>query len=140
MLFRSREQVLISKWEPNAREWHFSVLDNGILELEFGDPMGQIQGNVNGTVPVLNRDQWHHYAATFDRGNIHLYLDGREVPNQPNQGTIPKEVNRFEADIHIGSDQDPNISWKGSLDEVEYLGEAKSAEWISALYETQKPQ
>lgn len=135
-----REQVLISKWEPNAREWHFSVLENGNLELEFGDPMGQIQGNVQGTIPVINRDQWHQYAATFDRGNIQLYVDGKEIPNARSSGTIPREVNRFEADIHIGSDQDPNISWKGDLDEVEYLSEAKAAEWISAAYETQKPQ
>lgn len=135
-----REAVLISKWEPNAREWHFSVLENGVLELEFGDPMGQIQGNVNSKTPVTGRDTWHHYAATYDRGTIHLYLDGKEVPNAVAEGSITKEVNRFEADIHIGSDQDPNISWKGDLDEVEYLSEAKSSEWIQTLYLTQKPQ
>jgi hypothetical protein len=135
-----REAVLISKWEPSAREWHFSVLEDGDLELEFGDPMGQSQGNVVSRVPATTRDEWHHYAATYDRGTIHLYIDGKEVPFYVSYGSIPKEVNRFEADIHIGSDQDPNISWKGSLDEVEYLSEAKSAEWIQALYLTQKPQ
>lgn len=135
-----REQVLISKWEPNAREWHFSVLENGNLELEFGDPMGQIQGNVQSTLPVTGLDGWHHYAATFDRGTIHLYVDGKEVPNARASGSIPNQVHRFEADIHIGSDQDPDISWKGDLDEVQYLSEAKPADWISSLYETQKPQ
>ncbi|MDB5104033.1 MAG: flagellar motor protein MotA [Fibrobacteres bacterium] len=134
-----KEQVLVSKWEPGAREWHFSVLPDGNLELEFGDPMGQIQGNVNGTVPVASLDQWHHYAATYDRGTIHLYLDGKEVPIRNAEGTIPKLVHLFEADIHIGSDQDPGISWKGSIDEFEYLSEAKSAEWIASVYATQKP-
>jgi hypothetical protein len=66
-------------------------------------------------------------------------VDGKEVPLRLAQGTIPREVNRFEADIHIGSDQDPDISWKGSLDEFEYLSEAKSAEWVSAVYSTQRP-
>jgi hypothetical protein len=134
-----KEQVLVSKWEPNAREWHFSVLPNGNLELEFGDPMGQIQGNVNGNVPVTPMDAWHHYAATFNRGTIHLYLDGQEIPFHVADGSIPKEVHRFQADIHIGSDQDPRISWKGNLDEFEYLSEAKSPEWIATLYATQKP-
>jgi hypothetical protein len=133
-----REQVLVSKWEPDAREWHFSILPGGILELEFGNPKGEIQGNVNSLLPVTGLDQWHHYAATFERGSIHLYVDGKEAPLRINEGSIPREVNRFEADIHIGSDQDPGISWKGDLDEFEYLSEAKSADWISAVYSTQR--
>jgi hypothetical protein len=134
------EQVLVSKWEPTAREWHFSVLANGNLELEFGNPMGEIQGNVNGTTPIPALDQWHHYAATFEAGAIHLYVDGKEIPIRVAHGTIPKAVNLFQSDIHIGSDQDPLISWKGDIDEFEYLSQAKPAAWISAIYETQKPQ
>ncbi len=134
-----REQVLVSKWEPSAREWHLSVLADGDIKLEFGNPMGQIQGNVNSLAQVANLDQWHHYAATYDRGAIHLYLDGKDVGSRVAEGSIPGEVNRFEADIHIGSDQDPGISWKGGLDEFEYLSEAKSADWITAQFATQRP-
>lgn len=135
----TQEQVLVSKWEPDAREWHFSILPGGILELEFGDPMGQIQGNVNSTVPVTGLDQWHHYAATYDRGTIHLYVDGEEVPLRVAEGSIPKTVHLFESDIHIGSDQDPDISWRGDLDEFEYLSQAESADWIATMHATQKP-
>lgn len=134
-----REQVLVSKWEPNAREWHFSVLPSGVLELEFGDGMGQIQGNVNSTQAVPNLDQWHHYAAAYNQGSIHLYLDGKEVSVHVAQGSIPRNVHLFESDIHIGSDQDPGISWKGDLDEFEYLSVAKTADWIASVYATQKP-
>jgi hypothetical protein len=58
-----REQVLVSKWEPDAGEWHFSALPGGNLESGFGDPMGRIQGNVNSLLPVAGIDPWHHYAA-----------------------------------------------------------------------------
>ena len=131
--------MLVSKWEPTAREWHFRVFADGNLELEFGNPMGEIQGNANGIVPLGDLDQWHHYAATFDRGTIHLYMDGKEIPIRVSSGTIPKAVNLLQSDIHIGSDQDPAISWKGDVDEFEYLSQAKSAAWMSAVYETQKP-
>lgn len=135
----THEQVLVSKWEPNAREWHFSVLASGFLKLEFGDAMGQIQGNVYSTVPIADYDKWHHYAATFHEGAIHLYMDGREIPSRVAQGSIPRNVHIFESDIHIGSDQDPAISWKGDLDEFEYLSDAKSPDWIASMYATQKP-
>lgn len=134
-----REQVLVSKGRPDAREWHFSIQAGGILELEFGSPMGDIQGNVNSQLPVAGLDRWHHYAATYDRGIIHLYVDGKETPLRLNQGSVPSEVNLFEADIFIGSDPVPGGSWKGALDEFEYLSEAKSADWISAVYSTQRP-
>jgi hypothetical protein len=134
-----REQVLVSKWEPNAREWHFSVLPNGMLELEFGDGMGQIQGNVNSTVAVGDMSQWHHYAATYSNGTIHLYLDGKEIPLRTASGSIPRNVHLFESDIHIGSDQNPEISWKGDLDEFEYYSTDKPADWIASMYATQKP-
>jgi hypothetical protein len=133
-----REQVLACKWEPGAREWHFSVLPNGILELEFGNPPGQPPGLVNSYYPIANLDQWHHYAATYNAGTVHLYVDGREIPLRFANG-VPTEVPRLSADLHLGSDPDPGSSWKGSLDEFQYLSVAKSPEWISALYSTQRP-
>lgn len=141
------KQLLASKWAPAKREWHFHIHPNRSLEIEFGDTLGAIQGAWRTVAPLADLDKWHHYAATFDRGAVKLYVDGLEVAgilanDVPGfkTGSIPKAVNRFQSPLNIGSNTiDHFLNLNGDMDEFWYGPSAKSADWIRMAWETQKP-
>ena len=98
--------------------------------------------------PLSDLDKWHHYAATFDRGAVKLYVDGLEVAgilanDVPGfkTGSIPKAVNRFQAALNFGSNAiDHTLNLNGDMDEFWYSPDVKSGDWIRMAFETQKPR
>jgi hypothetical protein len=134
------EQTIASKSGPGKHEWRFRILQDGTLDLDFGNADGWPQGSFNTFTRVPNPDQWHHYAATFENGLIQMYIDGKRVDSWLKQGSVPDAVNRNGADLRIGGDGEPMRNWEGSVDEASYYNVAKSAEWIAMLYRTQRPR
>lgn len=142
----SVKQIFASKWMVNKREWHFHMLPGRSLEIEFGDSLGQIQGAWRTTGPIANVDQWHHYAATFDNGEVKLYVDGEPVAGILSNdvpgfkpGSIPKTISRFQTPMHLGSNTiDHTLDLDGDLDEFWYSPETKSAEWIRMAFRSQQ--
>jgi hypothetical protein len=134
------EQTIASKSGPGEHEWRFRILHDGTLDLDFGNADGWPQGSFNTFAKVPNPEQWHHYAATFENGLIHMYIDGRRVDSWLKQGSVPNAVNRHGADLRIGGDGEPTRNWEGSLDEATYYHVAKPAEWIAMLFHSQRPR
>lgn len=134
------EQTIASKSGPGQHEWRFRILQDGTLDLDFGNADGWPQGSYNTFTRVPNPDQWHLYAATFENGLIRMYIDGQRVDSWLKQGSVPTAVNRQGADLRIGSDGEQARNWQGSMDEASYYHVAKSADWIAMLYRTQRPR
>jgi hypothetical protein len=140
--------LFASKWAPNRREWHFHIHPSRSLEFEFADTQGAIAGAWRSVAPLDRLNEWHHYAGTFDNGVVKLFVDGQEVagvlaPDVPNfkTGTIPKAVTRFGSAVNLGTNSiDHILDLDGSIDEFWYSPEAKSADWIRAAFESQKPR
>lgn len=132
------DQVLAAKMENGKEEWRLRILHDGTLDLEFGTQEGWASGCVNTFGKVPKQDQWHLYTATFNRGQVKLYVDGVEMPSRVKQGGIPNAVQRHGAMIRIGADGNDNLQWNGSVDEFSYYNVAKSPAWIDMLYKTQR--
>ena len=55
-------------------DWNFAKTDND--EWINGDKDQQEQ--------LINRDGWNHFAASYDNGNMKLFINGKRIANLPN--------------------------------------------------------
>lgn len=92
------------------------------VELDGG---GRVAGD-----PLVTDSGWHFAAATFDGGQIKLYLDGK-----PQQQPAPgKRSAGGAAGLLVGMDEAPaGAVLDGTLDEVMVFDRALSAEELSTL-------
>ncbi|MFQ5600145.1 MAG: LamG-like jellyroll fold domain-containing protein, partial [Candidatus Krumholzibacteriia bacterium] len=78
--------VMISKEGSSARNYRFSILSSGRLELYWKNTSGSTQ-RVQST-DVVPADTWHHVAAVHDQPaqESRVYLDGRLVGSAATSG------------------------------------------------------
>lgn len=91
-------------------------------------------GNATG-LSTLPMGQWLHVVHTYSEGRAHLYVNGVR-DNDPGKGgamAITKP-----ARLWIGGWYN-NYNFIGDIDEVRLSKVARSAEWVKAQYENQKP-
>ncbi len=136
----SKNQALVSKWESEKMEWIFSITGTGYLELHFG--YGKYwQSKWVSVSQLSNLKGWNAFAATYDKGIIHFYVNGQEIAAQlwDKGNAVPKTIYTLGATIRIGG-MDPNVgfSWEGLLDEFRFSDRVRSSEWIRAEYLNQK--
>ncbi len=43
-----------------------------------------ISGEYSELSQLLNRDGWNHFAASYDNGNMKLFINGKRIANMPN--------------------------------------------------------
>ena len=84
-----------------------------------------------GTGSVLTTNTWQHVAATYDGATMRIFVDGIEVANMPQTGTIDATTDP----VVIGRNVvNPSSAWQGMIDEVELFNRALSASEIQAIY------
>ena len=81
-----------------------------------------------GGLPVMN--EWYHLAMTYDCATLKMYVNGQLRNSAPLTGSL-KLTSR---DIAIGSDNNAQKYFKGSIDEVMFFGTALSQTEIQANY------
>lgn len=89
---------------------------------------------------AVNDDVWHHLVGAFDRGQLHLYVDGEL------QGFAKFEAGPHFPDesVYIGKEfRLPTTGndyryYTGSLDDVRIYNRALSADEVKALYDLEK--
>jgi LruC domain-containing protein len=81
-----------------------------------------------GGLPVMN--EWYHLAMTYDGATLKMYVNGQLRNSAPLTGSL-KLTSR---DIAIGSDNNAQKYFKGSIDEVMFFGTALSQTEIQANY------
>ncbi|MEZ4238564.1 MAG: DUF2341 domain-containing protein [Myxococcota bacterium] len=88
---------------------------------------GQVE--ICGATGPVAGGGWYHVAATYDRAQMHLYVDG--VPVAYADETRPVRVDTDQVWIGNNSDADDR-QWLGVLDEVRIEATPRSAAWIAA--------
>ncbi|MFC1675681.1 LamG-like jellyroll fold domain-containing protein [Planctomycetota bacterium] len=91
-------------------------------------------GNGNGAntaAGAWTRDVWHHIAATWDGSNLHIYIDGVDMPITV-YGT-PEDPQAKAAVIGGWSQKPTDESWYGGIDDVRLYNRALTAEEISQI-------
>lgn len=79
-------------------------------------------------------DLWHHYAATFNRGQIRLYRDGLELPGTFTTGGGGVNLIGHQAtDLAIGAANNGSLSWPGAIAKVAVYRRALGAAEIRRL-------
>ncbi|MDB5048516.1 MAG: hypothetical protein JWO30_1587 [Fibrobacteres bacterium] len=94
--------------------------------------------NLDLTGKSILDGHWHYAAGVLDGNAMRLYVDGVEKGSVPFSGTIRY---RLGTDFWIGKHGNglSAFDFKGSLDEIEVSGQARSAAWIKLSFENQKP-
>ncbi|HAP64976.1 MAG TPA: hypothetical protein DCR93_37660, partial [Cytophagales bacterium] len=74
---------------------------------------------------------WHHLAFTFGQGTVTGYIDGTEIAQWRNlPGAI---IPNASTDVWLGGRSGKSRFFTGSLDEVQFYGQALTALEINAL-------
>ena len=121
-------QHVLSKWNGAGDASYTLEVNGGRLRVAVHDGVHPSQAEESrGT---LVADEWQHVAASYDRGMLRLYIDGRldrEVPGvlRPMNSTRP---------LSIGHEGPPFNGWQyaGEIDEVRVWGIRRSGAEIAA--------
>jgi len=117
------------KFKDEAGKWH-GIMRNGE---RFSVPGGEAP--IVSDVPAVNAQRWNHVAATFDRGQISLYLNGAEILS--GRTTTDRLVTNRHA-LLIGEAQalsgPRSYLFDGLIDEVRIYQQALSEAEVRALY------
>ncbi|MEN6408036.1 MAG: LamG-like jellyroll fold domain-containing protein [Thermoguttaceae bacterium] len=124
--------------EPAKIHFHLGLAD-GQPEFKFADGKGAWAGLLRGksySVPAVPLGSWSHLAATFDKGTVRLYLNGRQVASRKSgvQRLIPNA-----SALCIGegqkSDGRPAFVFSGLIDGVKVFSRPLTSAEVSAVYE-----
>jgi hypothetical protein len=116
---------------------HFYMASGGA---QFGDD-GVF--DITSNLTLTDSTTWHHVFVSIDRSDknrCRMFVDGID-----RTGTLRGNVSRV-ADVanslhlRIGTENDNNYSYKGSIAEATVAFTARSADWIKLCYENQKAQ
>ncbi len=129
-------------------------LCNGCIEFKFQDAKGRWQGIVrNGDqfhlaagksvpmadVPAVKPGHWTHVAATFERGAVRTFLNGRPV--LAGRATVDKLTPGREP-LRIGMGQTAGghkgYVFRGLMDDVRIYGRALDPSELARLYEAER--
>ena len=110
-------------------------LSNGAITVRAGfDQVGAGARCESFVSPAGDGADWHHYAVTFDRTTLRVYMDGVEIGSVNCSGSRPPYVGGFyigDYENQLGSTN--STSYVGELDELRLFNYALSAETIAEL-------
>jgi hypothetical protein len=116
-----------------GRVWQFRV--NG-GKVEFIPFNATTNANLLSTA-VVNDGQFHHVCGTWDGSTVRVYVDGAQSGSAAFAGSL-RTAQANAAYIGRMETGAPNF-FPGTLDEVRLSQSARSANWIKASFDNQKP-
>lgn len=93
-------------------------------------------GKIDGiTAPgVIPKNKWTHVAASFDRGRLKIYVNGKLLAEKVSTRVTQTDPREYTADdVRIGSKWDGKYSFTGAMDEVGIWNRALSDVEIAAI-------
>ena len=150
LLYRGKRQG------PSLQQIHFYLcLCDGRLEFKFKDEKGAWQGAMRNadrflvpgqaavplaSVPSVAARRWSHVAATFDRGRVVLFLNGKAIL----QGQCPtRQLTPNAHPLTIGEAQSQTghraYYFPGLIDDVRVYNRALTASEIAQMYGQARP-
>ena len=128
---------IVSKWQDRTREgdYFLSMTDAGQVCLTVSYiTVNPHQDHVysNSCMP---KGAWTHVAATFDSGEMKLYINGVFDAGKKSPEVICTDWREYEHDdIAIGALWDGKLGFRGAIDEIRIYGRALSASEIYTLF------
>ncbi|HUS48384.1 MAG TPA: LamG domain-containing protein [Phycisphaerae bacterium] len=133
------EPCIIGKWDETAREiGDYYICLNSKGRMRFAVGPGPGRGDQDGltTRAAVPRDSWTHLAATFDRGQFGLYMNGklagRGVSGKVKHASLEEYPHD---DVIIGGAWNDRHNFEGAIDDVAIWNRALSAEEIHRVFE-----
>jgi hypothetical protein len=132
-------QALMTRWDfPStddaARAFALMIDLNGNLQWTTDDTTTRRPEEMQASTPQLFDGAFHHVAATWDRTQMTVYLDGTPVASKPSQGgtlnPAPTTPLRLGSKAGLGTP----FPFSGVLDEPTVWGRSLSAAEISAIH------
>jgi len=128
---------IIAKWDETRPGFgDYYVCLDGVGRVRFGvspGPKEYVHDPV-GSKSVIPKNQWTHLAATFDRGQMKLYINGKLDASKTSAGI--KHAMREEYtndDVIIGGQWHDRHIFDGAIDEVAIWNRALSAKEIAQM-------
>jgi len=75
---------------------------------------------------------WFYLTATYDAGDVILYVNGTEVGN----GTITSSIDNNHNVLGLGNNNDGGQPWTGLLDELRVSKVTRNSSWIATSFNT----
>ena len=101
----------------------FKLQNTGVIRFEW-------QGGGQNGATIVNDDNWHHVAYTYDGSTVKIYVDG--VEDAAISGVTLNTGSAGETDVEIGSQLGSSI-YQGLMDDVRIYESALSSEAVAAL-------
>ena len=140
---QGREQHIVCKWlysQQHHGDFILQLMSDGHLKLWVADRQGTFVEESLLSKAVVPLDRWTHAAATFDRGRMKVYVNGR-LDAEALAPTIRHTSRREYAhdDVCIGAKWDGGYNCNGAVDEVAIWSRALSGMEIVALCDASAP-
>ena len=100
------------------------------LNQSASEGSGQLTGNT-----TVNDGNWHHIAATYDKTNIKLYIDG----GLDNSNSYSTSLSTNNNPLHIGGYYSSSYTLNGSIDDVRIYNYARTQAQIAWDYNRGAP-
>lgn len=130
-------QTIFSRWDfpstdDSARSYALFLDPSGGLLWSTDDTSTRRPQELSAEAPQLFNGRFHHVAATWNRTEMAIYVDGNLAMSGPSQGTLNSAAT---TEFRLGSKSGIGIpfAFAGVLDEPSVIGRALSATEISEL-------
>ena len=115
------------------RVWQFRVNAGKVEFIPFN---ATTNASVASTA-VVNDGQFHHVFGTWDGSTVRVYVDGVQSGSTAFAGSLRSGMSNA---AYIGRMETTTANYfPGTIDEVRLSQSARSANWIKASYDNQKP-
>jgi hypothetical protein len=131
-------QALITRWDfPStddaARAFALMIDPNGNLQWMTDETSTRRPEEMLASAPQLFDGAFHHVAATWDRTQMTVYLDGIAVASKPSQGGTLNPASGTPVRIGSKGGLGTTFPFRGVIDEPTVWGRALSAAEVSAI-------
>ena len=96
----------------NQRVWYLRLNTDEDFYTAFANDSGAAQYDTSG--PVSNVNEWHMYTATFNSGDVLLYVDGTVVSSTQSGTDIDSLETSHTEEVTIGGLSSAG-SWQGQI-------------------------
>jgi len=127
---------IFAKWlsSPSPGDYHLEVLNTGQLGMTVAhSEKGHVEHRIAAKT-VVQRNTWMHVAATFDRGEMRLYINGRLAAAERSAAVKHTHRGEYTNDhVSIGGLWNNHYNLDGAVDDAGIWNRALGAAEVMAL-------
>jgi len=135
---RRLASFILTKWDSGGRNADFILCLSpaGKLRFQVGRKEGRWAQDLMEAKSVAPLNAWTHVAATFDRGCMRIYVNGRLEATRTSSVKYTQRTEYPHDDVYIGGLWDDNYNFDGRIDDVGIWNRALSDAEVAKLADT----